>query len=673
MEHSIPEIEARLREIEEWEGKLDAPEDRDITNLPVNLQRFVLNEQRMCFINFEYWATRYGYLVTARKKIERFDPWPSQKFFLKEIAREEEKQWERWLRRKTAREFQFQAGFIWVKARQVGGTRLAQFLCGHLTFLTANTYTLIASDTPEKGLELWRLLDKMYTHLPWWMMPKREGRVKGQEHYFDGIGSTISIGAGNQKASLGQGVTVDTFHCTEVSTWDPSVAEMIDLDLFPAFESSEKNYSLGLIESTAAGGSGNWFAKQWEVSAKGEGYYIPVFLSWYHRPDHFRIPDAEDVISPETEALARRIEERYPDVKLHKDQLAWYQKKRREMEAKGNLAGFLQERPSFPEEAFEYGTQSIFSISTRERVKNTLKAPAKVYKWDGDVKLKPATWDGDPEHANGLLFIWEPYEEGRIYYVGVDGSHGVDGGDSHAIQVVAAPVGDAAAKQVAEWCWNGDGRGPGSLSTVADVAMFFGDLYKDPQGKLACVAPESNPGSPSAYVTLKLREARYPNIYIHRRQLKVRGEQFREEMGWQTNEATRTPLILGGKEGLETGRLRVRSERIMAEMRTFQRTWKDSGKVKFEHAEGKHDDALIALFIAYAVATDEVALWDAEQALRGASRNEALKREAHDKETNKYTITLGVPHPDMEWPDGEEYKGDHWMDQFVSPERRQLY
>lgn len=633
-EYTIEEVKenlARLKKLEGDDGTPPAP-----SALPPELKLFVENETNLSLVNFRYWAERYAQIVTDKKRMERFSPWPSQEYFLKKVAEEEEKQWEAW-RDWGKGDFAFKAAFIWVKSRQVGGTRLAQVLMAHLAFMMRNTYAIIASDTPEKGLELWRLLDKLYGALPYYLVPSRSARVKGEEHFFEGIGSTIAVGAGNQKGSLGQGVTVDAFHLSEVSTWDPEVAEMIDDDLLPAFDSSRRPYSLGLVESTAKGGSGNWFGKQWEVSIAGKSEMIPLFLSWFHCPDKFRDDNPNIVLMDDTLSLADRIEARFPDIHLEKAQLAWYQKKREEAKAKGKLGQFLQERPSFPEEAFEHGTQSIFSLETRQQVKEFVRKPKRVYRWEVDHPVE-AEWDGDPAHADGLLLIWEDREDGKVYGIGVDGSHGKEDGDYHAVEVVKAPVAGGPAEQVAEWVSRGGGLA--SLDTVTRVSMFLGELYKGPEWP-AVIAPESNPGSPSAVVTMKLMEAGYPNIYVHRRERKYRGERFKEEMGWQTNEATRGPLTLRGRDALTSGELIIHSSIIFEEMKTFEKTFSPSGKAKFEHAEGKHDDALIALFIAYWVVSDESMVMTAEEALR-AARRAAREEKPANKVGGRYTIVLGI-------------------------------
>jgi hypothetical protein len=614
-EYSIRETDGLIQELEEMK-------DTPISSLPERLQSFIINEQRLCCIDFRYWC-KYAKIVTDRRREERFTPWPSQEFFLARVAREEERQWDAWLGAGGTGEFRFKGRFIFLKSRQVGATRVGNILGAHVTINSENTYSLIASDTPEKGLELWRLWDRLYSSLPWWLAPARDSRVKGEEQYFAGTNSTLVVGAGNQKASFGQGVTVDFFHLTEISRWNRDVIELVDQDLFWAFESSRKVSSIGILESTAEEGVGGWFKQQWDLSVREKSLFIPTFLGWFLCPEKFTLEDPSIVLTSETLALGKQIEERFPDVHLSTSQLRWYQSRRGEMEGKGKLGEFLSQVPSFPEEAFQFANKSIFSPSVIEVMSRGVQKPIQVKEWRGGAFVD-ATWDGDPVKADGLLLVWAPPMVGRTYYIAVDGAHGREGGDAHAVQVMAAPVGSAKAEQVAEW--RGVGGGLASVGAVTSIAMTLGELYRDPiTARPACIAPESNPGSPSAFVTLKLVEIGYSNIYIHRQVGRIRGEQLRPELGWQTTSATRTPLVLRGKEALDAGDILIRSPRVIAEMRTFEKKWTESGRVvRYEHSEGEHDDVLISLFIAYWVATEEFALMDAERSAR-AARVEEVK------------------------------------------------
>jgi hypothetical protein len=115
-------------------------------------------------------------------------------------------------------------------------------------------------------------------------------------------------------------------------------------------------------------------------------------------------------------SLADRIEARFPDIHLEKAQLAWYQKKREEAKAKGKLGQFLQERPSFPEEAFEqaiegavYGEQMTW-LREQGRILDVPIDPAhKVHTfWDLGKRDKTAIWF--MQHVLGQ-FRWVRYHE----------------------------------------------------------------------------------------------------------------------------------------------------------------------------------------------------------------------------------------------------------------------
>jgi hypothetical protein len=589
-EHSLNDVEDfryRMRDIDWTE---DGTPSRALTP---EEQSFVLNELYMSRISFNYWIRRYCLILTAEKRLEPLNPWPSQKMLFDILAEEEEAGWQEESYKKIRG--------ILLKSRQVGGTAASEALVAHMTFLNPNTQGIIASDHPDNSLKLWQTFMRMYDNLPGWMKPHREAKVKAQNLYLDRLASDVIVGSGNQKTTLGQGMTVDVAHLTEVSTWDAENWVRIDEDLLPAFDSSRKHHSLIILESTGAGAKGNWFYEQFEAGRRGDSKFKPIFIAWYLRPDWKERSDGV-TFSESTKLMAQRVLQE-TGTELSREQLAWYQWKRRELESKDMLELFYQEFPSTIEEAFQTGLRSVFSLELRAKIRDSVKPPIAVYdvRADAPRPLKAADvreflLDTSAGKADNRLVVWELAKPGYTYVVGVDVSYGHDGGDSSAIEVIRIGNKWSKDEQVAEY------RGTISPLDLAKVVDMVGKIYTDKYEALpAKVAVECNPGSPGIVTQNELQRRGYTHFYIWKRPLKMDGG-WTNEYGWWTTNFTRPIMTETGVDYIKKGWLVINSPFTVEEMTSFVNTGADKGKRHYGHAPGYHDDRIIALFIAVTVA-----------------------------------------------------------------------
>lgn len=581
----VAEFAARLRGVDWTPGTAAV-----LPTLPEDIQRYVVNELRMCPIDFRYWVTRYCCVLTDEKKLEPLTTlWPSQERLLKILAQEEEKQ--------LLREGFAKVRVILLKARQVGGTAISEALCAHMTFLQRMTQSIVGSDHPDNTFKLWQTLLRMHENLPGWMRPIADSRPKAQNLHLPELDSDIVYGSGNQRTTLGQGLTVDFVHITETSTW--LYPRYLDEDLMPAFDSSRKHHSLCVLESTAAGGPGNWYHDLWQAANKGEGEFAPLFVGWYDRPT--RRINAEGIeLDAESQNLAKMVKETV-GIDLSREQLAWWQRKRRSAELENKLGTFLQEHPSVAQEAFQTRFPSVFGLEQRRKLRREAQPLWKVFKWDHKGKAfrdQPKDqWlqSGDSRWADHLV-VWEARKPGNIYVVGVDASHGVDGGDYAAIEVLRVGNRSRPDEQVAEW-W-------GNINAVdlASVVWKIGHLFNEwPYGLPALVSVEVNYGSPGIVTQTELMKRGYPNFFRWRRPLRADGR-WSAETGWWTTAQTRPLLTERGVRSIGTGDLLINSGGLVDEMDTFVNTGIERGIKHLEHAPGYHDDRIMALFIAYATA-----------------------------------------------------------------------
>lgn len=589
----------------EWDPKTGQPS----AALTEDQYRFITNEILFSRLSFDYWRERYCNILTDDKQIIPLHPWPSQKILFDTLAQAE-------LAGKQ------KVKIILLKSRQIGGTAGSEALIGHLTFLNPNTQAIIAADHPDVSQKLWQTLLRMYDYMPGWMKPRVDARAKATHFHLDRIESDIIVGSGNQKTTLGQGLNVDAAHLTEVSTWEHP--EYIDMDLMPAFNSSKKHHSFLILESTGAGALGNWFHDQYKAAVKGTSEFIPLFIAWYMRPGWSR--DATGVtFSESTLGMAERVK-RETGIALSREQLAFYEIERRDLESRGMLELFFQEYPSTVEEAFQTGFKSAVPIEVRARLRDNCKRPIRVYELKTSTRsLSPVDTDtfirgSDPDRALGKLLLWELPRAGSTYIVAVDVSYGKDGGDNSSVQVLRAGTRSAGDEQVAEWCGN---ISPIELATVVEM---IGKLYTDKElGLPAMVAVEVNTGNPGIVTQTELIRRGYPHFYRWRRPMK-QGAKMTNELGWITNQTTRPLVTEMGVDYLKKGWLQINSPFFVDELTTYVNTEERPGHRRLEHAPGHHDDRIMALFIALYIAHETDRVMMAEERERKAALPPAKRR-----------------------------------------------
>lgn len=584
--YSWPEVcewTYRMKDIE-WDT-LGVP-SRELTE---EEQQYVLNERLLCQIDFRYWLERYCLILTDEKRVEPLRPWPSQEALLSTIAASEE--------------IDPKIRVILLKSRQIGGTAFSQAVVGHMMFLQPHTQGLVAADHPDVTLKLYQTLDRIYGNMPGWLKPGRDWNVKGTHMRFPVLDADIIYGAGNQKTTMGQGLNVDICHLTEVSTWDQNMCQAIDADLMPAFDSSRKHHSMMLLESTGAGAKGNWFHDQYQSAVEGNSLFKPVFIAWYLRPG-WRASGEGMAFSPETQAMAARVQ-RETGLVLDREQLAWYQLKRRELESKDNLELFYQEFPSTVEEAFQTGLRSVFPITLRSKLRDRVRNPVAVYEVNiRDKKLRAvdvASYikDPTPGKADNKLLMWEEAKPGYIYVIGVDASYGMTGKDAAAIEVLRVGNKWAPDEQVAEF------RGTISPLDLATPAFMLGNIYKDKMtGLPAEIVVEINPGSPGIVTQVELQRLGYIHFYVRRTPNRLDGSVSRD-YGWYTTRSSRPLFTEMGVDYLKKGDLLVNSAGFIEEMGAFVVGDLKNGQKRMEHAPGYHDDRIISLFMALYVAHED--------------------------------------------------------------------
>jgi hypothetical protein len=593
----VQDFAFRLKDVEWVPGETN----KILAGLPQDIQEYVVNELQMSKIDFKYWLTRYGHVVDDSGFNVPMIPWPSQEMVINKLAMVEEAAWDT-MERLDLPALQAKVGLIILKARQMGGTAISEGLLSHQAMFFSRTRAAIASDHIDNSLKLFRVLLNFVDSVPGWMHPVENARVKNNNIHFSELDSDVITGAGNQKSTLGQGMTVDCCHLTEVSTWDPLNAHAIDADMRPAFMSSKKHHSLFIIESTGAGGMGNWFHDHYQGAMTGNNLFKALFIGWFHAPAKWSMDPEGIQISEETQGILKNIKAEY-GVECTKSQAAWYEFTRNDYKSSGKLDLFIQEFPNNPEEAFSFGTKSAWPVEVRSKVRAACKLPKQVFKLNllaqrlEEIDALEFMRDEDPQKTDGVLLVWERAMNGYTYIVGVDSSYGVVGGDSSAIEVLRVGNKYYPDEQVAEW------HGSVSPADLAIPCWLIGHMYTDKiEQRPALMAIECNPGSPGIVAQTDLMRRGYGNFYIYKRPLKAAGGGWSSDVGWFTNQATRPAMTEEGVKNISRGDLLINSPYFVKEMDHFGPQFTRAGMKKLEHAPGHHDDRIIALFISSFVA-----------------------------------------------------------------------
>lgn len=333
---------------------------------------FIKNEQRLCRLDFRYWALRYGYIEydtsVSNKggtgRIQEF--WPSQERALDLIAKREEQSY---------REFQ-EHGFtdgimaVWHKTRQQFATATMRLITGHRMSLVRGTRAIAASLDDTKIGEIYKRDHIWLDNLPFFLKPEVQFDVKNGGMTFAANPKTsISYQQANQEAGVGTGQQFDISHMTEVALWpDPW---RLQFDFLPAVPKAISTFVA--FESTANGrGQYNFWHQFTEFIRKREpGFerWVYVFTPHYinHNKNRLIAPDGwePNANSKEHADLIEKTSHEFcggETFRISKNQLYWYETEYSQAKKMGTLNIFLTNYPATPEQSFQHSAMAALPI-----------------------------------------------------------------------------------------------------------------------------------------------------------------------------------------------------------------------------------------------------------------------------------------------------------------------
>lgn len=218
------------------------------------IRRKVENEQVLCALDSGYFESRYAYVTDESGNVVKFSNRKSQEVIDAIFAEEEEEG--------RATELLILSG------RQAGVSTKTILKLFHRVLFVPHTGFLLAAQKDESYK---RVLDIVYNHAPWWLVPCRLPK-----HFFEN--GSVSLVQPNNR--IPQGLTPQAVFVGDVETiLNP--AKTIEEGLLRALHPSRPQFTVlrGSVDSDS-----DWLWNTWQRSkeywAKGQSRLRPVFIPW---------------------------------------------------------------------------------------------------------------------------------------------------------------------------------------------------------------------------------------------------------------------------------------------------------------------------------------------------------------------------------------------------------
>jgi hypothetical protein len=367
-----------IEESADWTVGLMAAVDDDgrlTRGLSEAEQTFIAATQLRVMFDYPYFAERFVWIDEEGHGLRRLYPlWESQAFLLQVLATLEEQRYFA----------NYPDGLLInvLKARQLGVSTLAESLVAHRLLTRPHIRALAGADVDDQAGYLFRMIDRLYQQLPWFLKPQRIYFTKNREMTFSNQsflktawgkstrGALQSItGQEGTKGAIGRGQTYSVIHISELATWENP--EQLDTALLPTVPYSLD--ALVIFESTAEF-AGDWWHLQWQTANEDVGRFTNVFIPWYAEPGKYSLPAPVDwtpaTLTQQHAEKCERDSAKWTgrQVTLSRAQLYWYEQTRTYYARKGELHKFLKEYPADDQECFQYAGRAIFTFEQLEAI-----------------------------------------------------------------------------------------------------------------------------------------------------------------------------------------------------------------------------------------------------------------------------------------------------------------
>lgn len=465
-----------------------------------------------------------------------------------------------------------------VKPRQFGYTTdQAIDMLDDACFIPGKSAAIIAHDRETLG-KIFAIIKRAYENMPKGLQPMVQYDTRNEykfTHRYDGVPLDNEL----YVALKVRGTTVQRLHVSEA-------AHIKDRDELKMGAKQAVPKTGRITEETTGNGLNEFYDDVMAAYLKQQkGHltdqdYVVYFMPWFENPEYSlsgELPES-DVVKYGNE---QEIKEKYS---LTDGQLIWRRWKLDEFRTTrvdgitlNVFQRFKQEYPATLLEAFQSGAGNLFDLEVLMEMVDT---PPLTFDDVNTYKAEKDYTDEFKNMADSLIFqevnLWHFPEPDVEYIIGVDPSDG-EGSDNTCIDVWR--------KQV------------NSTDKLVQVAQYYGKIRPDHGAELckkiaefynnAFVGVENNMLSFILFLS-KIYDNYYMTVEIDKKSLKRT-----TKLGFSTNSQTRDPMVDDYIALFEDSVLEINSAVTISEMKTFVK--KDNGKR--EHADGRHDDSLIAAMI----------------------------------------------------------------------------
>jgi hypothetical protein len=455
------------------------------------------------------------------------------------------------------------------KARQMGMSTLIEAIMFYRTITSFNVSSGIIAHQADATKNLYSMTKLYFNYLPSFLQPEILAS-NAKELVFDtrenkGLGSKI-VCMTAEGDGQGRSFTFKNLHLSEYAWWGGNKIET-RVGLMSSVPSNKD--SMVVIESTANGFDD--FRDLCYGALRGENEWRLVFLAW-HEMETYR--NAYDGFELTTEEV--KLKEQY---NLDNEQLAW---RRYQINTvfSGDMNLFNQEYPSCLEDAFiSTGNCPFDKKNIIERINDlgsnkALKIGNFVYEANVDKKIKDSTIKF-VEDKDGYVKIYKDVIHGRPYVI--SGDTAGEGSDFFASHVLDNITGE----QVA------------IFKKQHDEDYFTNQMYcLGMYYNKALIGIESNF---TTYPIKRLDETLDYRKLFYREAEDTFETHYKKSYGFRTTSITK-PLIIQMLASITREAIRlINDKETLLEMLEFIKD--ENGK--YHAIEGKHDDLVMSLAIAY--------------------------------------------------------------------------
>lgn len=602
--------------------------------------QWITNEMYMCACSFPYWFFRYFFLKDKENRIVRPSRLIAQLIFLEILSDLDGRQ--------------LPIKLMILKARQLGMSTIVEAIILWTALFRRGSHCVIASAEEEKSMSMSNMVWIGLENLPLWMKPKltRDDRKVGPE--FGEIDSDIFIQHGSQSKGISRGENPVAAHLSEVAYY-PDAKETIEASLLNAMHENKRTFLV--LESTARK-KGDWWHTRWlrerEGETDGTNEFVPLFLPWYVGKDKYPTEDwlrnhpIPENWNPLRETVRQSVDAKLyvrttpllakfmgTDWEMSREQMwCWEFRYVTAKRSDESLKVFFAEFASDERSCFQSKRWSVFTTEVLSRVEEGMSEKFTDYAIVGhgiqekfwlrefwshsarrieipwltplgkqfDWRLIPLKTTPKEDELQFFLRMWEPVRSGYNYTIGIDIGGGV-GQNATVCEVLRVPMNEhEPAVEVAQ-LWSPHIASPEVPPFANALGIYYGrHMAPVPE---ALLAPEVQVAV-GDYTSFQLSELGYSNFfYMDRYDMKRSPGHRSQRRGFATNAWSRPMMMESLKHGLESGWVIINSQKTYDELENLEAEELESGKTKYEHAEGDTDDCYMSLGIAYFCSYDK--------------------------------------------------------------------